>query len=159
MKKLLSLLVVSTMLLVACGDNAQPSSNENATEKTVDANASLDLKIDGMVCKKNCAASIEKSVSEMEGVQSCEINFENKTATVKFDDTKVKEEDIKTNIETLNNGAYKIILEETENTEKVETEETEETVETTEAVNNVTMRANQLIKVKNIVELLGSLIN
>lgn len=157
MRKLLSLLVVSSMLLMSCGDNTQPSSNENATEKTVNANASLDLKIDGMVCKKNCASAIEKSVSEMEGVQSCEIDFENKTATVKFNDSSVKEEDIKNNIEALNDGAYKIIKEETDNTEEVDSE-LEEAMETVEALNAVTMSANELIKVRNIVELLGSLI-
>lgn len=155
MRLIIALLTASTLVLSSCGES-QPSSSESVEVKSdVNANASVDLKIEGMVCEKNCAGSIEKEVSKMEGVASCEVDFENKVATIKFDDSKIEESAIREKVESINDGAYKIIIEEIEENEEGLDEEAETAVE---ALNAVSMSAGNLMKIKNVVELLSSLI-
>ncbi len=42
--------------------------------------------VSGMKCK-HCVMTVTEAVSEVEGVQSCDVNLEKGTVTVKFDDT------------------------------------------------------------------------
>lgn len=45
--------------------------------------------IEGMSCQINCAAKIEKSLNNMDGVGTAKVDFESKTATVSYDAGKV----------------------------------------------------------------------
>ena len=53
------------------------------------ANTSTSMKISGMTCEEMCASRIEDKIARLEGVKSCEIDFENETATFLYDKKKV----------------------------------------------------------------------
>lgn len=42
--------------------------------------------VQGMKCK-HCVMTVTEAVSELDGVDSCNVNLENKTVTVKYADT------------------------------------------------------------------------
>ena len=51
-------------------------------------------KVDGMMCAMNCPAKVVDSIKDMNGVKNCEVDFQNKTATVTFDDEKINSDKI-----------------------------------------------------------------
>src|SRR5207302_4637839 len=73
---------------------------EEKTKRTV-------LKIGGMHCA-GCVSSIQKSVSEVPGVNKVEVNLATEKATLEFDQTKVKLDSIEKAIEEI---GYKIVYE------------------------------------------------
>ncbi len=86
----------------------------SCTSQTGDANSSLvsnsemNITLDGMTCAEGCAKTIEKTVSAMAGVTYSKVNFEEKKATFKFDDSKTTEKEILDAIAALNEGQYKV---------------------------------------------------
>ena len=50
--------------------------------------------IDGMMCGAGCVKKIKKQVGSMDGVQSCEVNFEKGTMLVEYDELKLNDEAI-----------------------------------------------------------------
>jgi mercuric ion binding protein len=72
------------------------------------SNAEMSLTIEGMSCAEGCAKVIEKTVAGLAGVTYSSVNFEEKTATFKFDETKTTEKDILAAIAALNEGQYKV---------------------------------------------------
>lgn len=51
-------------------------------------------KVDGMMCSMNCPTKVIESVKGLDGVNNCEVDFDNKTATVTFDDKKLNSDQI-----------------------------------------------------------------
>ena len=66
----------------------------------------IELTIEGMHCG-SCATGIQMLVSQMEGVASIFVDYENKKGTVEFDEEKVSQEQIIKEIEKL---GYKVII-------------------------------------------------
>lgn len=91
-------------------------------KSNVVANAEMSLTIEGMSCAEGCAKTIEKTVGELAGVTYSSVNFEDKTASFKFDETKTSEKDILAAIAAINEGQYKVNNVEVK-TEKKATEE------------------------------------
>ena len=58
----------------------------------------IKLKIEGMHCT-GCSNRLEKVLNNIEGVTSAQVNFDEKSAIVNFDEGKVTIEKIKENIE------------------------------------------------------------
>lgn len=58
--------------------------------------------VQGMKCK-HCVMTVNETVTEIEGVESCSVDLENKTVTVKFADN-VTESDI---INAINEEGFK----------------------------------------------------
>jgi len=61
---------------------------EEVTKSTISENATLakvQFNIDGMTCAIGCAAKIQKSLGNMDGVKNATVDFENKTAVVEYD--------------------------------------------------------------------------
>lgn len=58
----------------------------------------IKLKIEGMHCT-GCSNRLEKVLNNIEGVTSAQVNFDEKSAIVNFDEGKVTIEEIKENIE------------------------------------------------------------
>lgn len=57
-------------------------------EKQLNPNATFakaEFKIEGMTCAIGCAAKIEKSLANMDGVKAATVDFEKKLATVEYD--------------------------------------------------------------------------
>ncbi len=66
----------------------------------------IDLKISGMHCT-SCAVSIEKNIKKEKAVEDVVINYANGKVKIKFDESKIKKEDLENII--INSGDYKII--------------------------------------------------
>ena len=43
----------------------------------------------GMICGINCPKAIQKSLQGVDGVKTCTVDFDSKTATVTYDDEKI----------------------------------------------------------------------
>jgi Cu+-exporting ATPase len=106
---------MATLFFVSCKNNDK-TSVEAATK--IDAKKEIaaavkpqtaSFTIDGMTCPEGCAKTIEKNLSEMEGVQNAKVDFDKKLATVNFDLDKLKSDDIVKAVEATGDGqSYKV---------------------------------------------------
>ena len=51
-------------------------------------------RVDGMMCAMNCTKKVNESINGIDGIKSCKVDFETKTATVVFDDEKIDSDKI-----------------------------------------------------------------
>ena len=107
-------LAVATTFFVSCKKNETKASERAETSAKKEIVAAVkpqtaSFTIDGMTCPEGCAKTIEKKLSEMEGVQSAKVDFDKKQATVNFDLDKLKSYDIVKAVETTGDGqTYKV---------------------------------------------------
>ncbi|UOK42900.1 MULTISPECIES: heavy-metal-associated domain-containing protein [Flavobacterium] len=67
------------------------------------------FQIEGMTCAMGCAATIEKKLTETEGVKEAKVDFDTKTATVSFDKTVNNQESLTKLVEAVADGkTYKV---------------------------------------------------
>ena len=67
----------------------------------------ISFSISGMMCKMGCAKAIENNLSKMEGVQKATVDFETSIATVLYNSSLLKTEDLALTV--LNTGdAYTV---------------------------------------------------
>ena len=52
------------------------------------------FRVDGMMCAMNCPQKVNDSLNDVDGIKSCKVDFESKTATVVFDDEKIDSDKI-----------------------------------------------------------------
>ena len=64
-------------------------------------------KVDGMMCSINCPMKVNQSLDGVEGIKSCKVDFDSKTATVIFNDEKIDREKI---AKTIQKGTYYKVL-------------------------------------------------
>ena len=112
MKNLRILLIATcaTGISLGCGDvqtsnGNQPDTSESATL----ANAVANLEIDGMACEVMCGGKIKETLAGMTGVVSCDLDFDKKLATVKFDNNSTSKNDMISVIQELNEGQFKVL--------------------------------------------------
>ena len=87
MKKIIYLFFI--LALVSCqSGNSNKQQEEKATVETASVVEST-INIGGMHCDM-CVASIEKGVSELDGIVSVEVSLADSTAMVSFDKSKVE---------------------------------------------------------------------
>ena len=72
-------------------------------------------RVDGMMCAVNCPMKVNQSLHGVEGIKSCKVDFESKTATVIFDDEKIDSEII---AETIAKGTYYKVMDLSKKEEK-----------------------------------------
>lgn len=106
MKKII-LFLLTLSFLIGCG--------ETDSTKNVVANASTSMKISGMTCEEMCAGRIEEKIARMEGVKSCEVDFDNEMATIFYDKKKVDIDEVIQKVGDMNDGQYGISDVKTEN--------------------------------------------
>lgn len=94
-------------ILAFVGMQVYYSCSSGGKDTTV-ATAEMKVTIEGMTCAEGCAKTIEKKVGELAGVTYSSVNFDDKTALFKFDETKTTEKDILAAIAELNEGQYKV---------------------------------------------------
>ncbi|WP_313804878.1 heavy metal-associated domain-containing protein [Flavobacterium sp.] len=71
--------------------------------------ATASFQIEGMTCAMGCAATIEKKITETEGIKEAKVDFESKTATVSFDKTINNEASLTKLVEGVADGkTYKV---------------------------------------------------
>ena len=99
MKSLLFSLT-SLLFLIGCTQQPKPeikvvAATANITENVVDTNLSeASFSISGMMCKMGCAKAIENNLSKMEGVQMASVDFETSIATVLYNPSILKTDDL-----------------------------------------------------------------
>ena len=112
--KSLFALALSGMLFVSCKDSGSaPKTEGDATAATETAAPeklqTASFSIEGMSCAIGCAKTIEKKLTEMDGVQKASVDFEKKTATVEFDAAKQTPETLVKTVEEAADGkTYKV---------------------------------------------------
>jgi len=94
MKKLIITMVALAALNLSAGlpvSGVTPAMAANASTET--ATKTLKMSIDNMTCAM-CPITVRKAVEHVDGVQSVDVDFDNKTATVVFDAAKATPEEI-----------------------------------------------------------------
>lgn len=125
MKKAILFLFAFVAMQVYYSCSSQSDDGKSALVSTAEMNIALD----GMTCANGCAKAIEKTVADLAGVTYSKVNFEEKTATFKFDDTKTSEKHILEAIAALNEGQYKVTSVEVKVEKKINEGESIEAVE------------------------------
>lgn len=96
--------------MIGVAASISTSCNSAASEEHIIEQRSAVIAIEGMMCEKGCKSTIQNKLSEMDGVSSCEINFEAQKAVIKYDSKKLKADDFITKINGIADGIYKAIL-------------------------------------------------
>lgn len=116
MKSLIAVLTTS-LIFISCketGNAPKTDSNDGvtATEKVAINPKNLQtasFTIDGMTCAIGCAKTIEKKLSETQGVQKATVDFDKKEATVSFDSALQNPESLQKIVEATADGkTYKV---------------------------------------------------
>ena len=92
-------------LLIGCG---QSNSSEYKEEVLAVADTKVEMTIDGMSCQVGCAAYIDKELEKVSGVVSADVSFENKLASITYDNSLISEHDIVSAINSLKDSAYSV---------------------------------------------------
>jgi Cu+-exporting ATPase len=87
MKKYFFLSIIFISLL-SCQDKTQSKTDEVIA---VEADATAQISIDGMVCQHGCANFLSEQISTMEGVKDCEVSYEKSMATINYDNSIISE--------------------------------------------------------------------
>ena len=90
-------IALTSSIMWSCKNEAEPQvktveTAEVTTKKEIPADAKLakaEFNIEGMTCAIGCAKTIEKKLSEMDGVKSATVDFDKKLATVEYDEASV----------------------------------------------------------------------
>ena len=99
MKSLLFLLI-SLFFVIGCNQQSKPedkvvTTTTNISENVIDNNLfEASFCISGMMCKMGCAKAIENNLNKMEGVQNASVDFETSIATVLYNSSFLKTEDL-----------------------------------------------------------------
>lgn len=111
-------LTLASLLFVGCkektADAASGATTESNAPKVKKEIAAANLQtanfsIEGMTCEIGCAKTIEKELNGLDGVQKATIDFEKKSATISFDKTVLKTENISKVVEATGDGkTYKV---------------------------------------------------
>ena len=112
MKSLLFFLI-SLLFIIGCNQQPKPefkvvAESTNIAENVINNNLfEASFSISGMMCKMGCAKAIENNLSKMEGVQKASVDFETSIATVLYNSSLLKAEDLALTV--LNTGdAYTV---------------------------------------------------
>ena len=112
MKSLLFFLI-SLLFIIRCSQQPKPevkvvAASTNIAENVINNNLfEASFSISGMMCKMGCAKAIENNLSKMEGVQKASVDFETSIATVLYNSSLLKTEDLALTV--LNTGdAYTV---------------------------------------------------
>lgn len=102
-------------ILTGCKDTAAKPTAGNTEAKTAKKEVAAlkpetaSFRIDGMTCAIGCAGTIQKKLSEMNGVQKATVDFDKKEATVEFDAAVLTPENLTKAVETTGDGeTYKV---------------------------------------------------
>ena len=66
------------------------------------------LNIEGMTCASGCAPKVNKAAMEIEGVQSCDVNFIDSKAVITYDNEKVSASNILEALKTSTTFKYNL---------------------------------------------------
>ena len=111
-------ITLASLLFMGCKekkiDAVTDATTENSAPKVKKEIAAANLQtasfsIEGMTCEIGCAKTIEKELNGLDGVEKATIDFEKKSATISFDKTILKTENISKVVEATGDGkTYKV---------------------------------------------------
>lgn len=111
-------ITLASLLFVGCKEKnneaVSDAAKENSAPKVKKEIAPENLQtasfsIEGMTCEIGCAKTIEKELNGLDGVEKATIDFEKKSATISFDKTILKTENISKVVEATGDGkTYKV---------------------------------------------------
>ena len=93
--------ISAALLLVLCISCGQTASAPGVVKNVA-------FSIEGMSCAHSCAPTIQENVMGINGVKEAKVSFENKVASVSYDDGITNPEAIKQSIESIAEGVYKV---------------------------------------------------
>jgi Cu+-exporting ATPase len=90
-------IVLLSLMVISCKNEVHPEAKTVEIEdlsmmNEMDENAVLakaEFNLEGMSCAIGCARTIEKKLSEMEGVKTAKVDFDKKLAMVEYDEAKL----------------------------------------------------------------------
>ncbi|CAA9194680.1 MULTISPECIES: heavy-metal-associated domain-containing protein [Flavobacterium] len=117
--KIIAAIAIAGLVMVSCkkeeDKNLANIKSENTAPKEHKAIAAENVqtssfKIEGMTCAMGCAKTIEKELSNLDGVEKATVDFEKKTATVVFDKTVQNQENLTKTVQATGDGkTYKVL--------------------------------------------------
>lgn len=122
MKPLTIITLIGVLTLGACADEASTKVEEVATDATptaqavfnpenVDANAKVDVEVEGMMCVMGCGSEIRKHLYATQAVKSVSFDFidgrSKNYATVLFNEEAISKEEIIQTIEDIESSDFK----------------------------------------------------
>ena len=92
--KLVIAIVIFSTTVYSCKNKTEPQIKTIEVEETIAINeiaddvilAKAEFNIEGMTCAMGCAKTIEKKLAKMEGVKFAKVDFDKKSAIVKYDE-------------------------------------------------------------------------
>ena len=116
--KIIATLTIAGLVLVSCKKEEDKNLANIKTEKTTPKEhktiaaenvQTASFKIEGMTCAMGCAKTIEKELSDLEGVEKATVDFDKKIATVVFDKTVQNQENLTKVVQATGDGkTYKV---------------------------------------------------
>ncbi|SHM80739.1 heavy-metal-associated domain-containing protein [Flavobacterium chilense] len=119
--KIIATFAIASLVLVSCKKEedkslalikAQAEKEAPKEHKVIAAeNAqTASFTIEGMTCAMGCAKTIEKELSNLDGVEKATVDFDKKTATVVFDKTVQNQENLTKVVQATGDGkTYKVL--------------------------------------------------
>ena len=117
--KSIAIIALSSLLFASCKDNNTEVKTETASTETSAPKVKKEIpaenlqtasfNIEGMTCAVGCAATIQEELTELDGVQTAEVDFDKKLATVTFDKTIQNPESLTKIVQATGDGkTYKV---------------------------------------------------
>ena len=117
--KSITIIAFSSLLFASCKDNNTEVKTETASTETSAPKVKKEIpaenlqtasfNIEGMTCAVGCAATIQEELTELDGVQTAEVDFDKKLATVTFDKTIQNPESLTKIVQATGDGkTYKV---------------------------------------------------
>ncbi|MBS7252781.1 heavy-metal-associated domain-containing protein [Flavobacterium branchiicola] len=116
--KTIAALAIAGLVLVSCkkeedknlanikSETAAPKEHKPIAAENVQT---ASFEIEGMTCAMGCAKTIEKELTDLDGVEKATVDFEKKTATVTFDKTVQNPESLTKTVQGTGDGkTYKV---------------------------------------------------
>ena len=115
--KIIASLAIAGLVFVSCKKEEDKNlANIKPLETTKEQKAiaaenvqTASFKIEGMTCAMGCAKTIEKQLSNLDGVEKAAVDFDKKIATVTFDKTVQNQESLTKIVQETGDGkTYKV---------------------------------------------------
>jgi len=117
--KIIAAFAIASLVLVSCKKeedknlaNIKPVKTAVKEHKAIAAEnvQTASFEIEGMTCAMGCAKTIEKELSNLDGVEKATVDFDKKTATVVFDKTVQNQNSFTKVVEATGDGkTYKVL--------------------------------------------------
>jgi mercuric ion binding protein len=116
--KIVATLAIAGLILVSCKKEEDKNlANIKAVESSPKEHKAIaaenvqtaSFEIEGMTCAMGCAKTIEKELTNLDGVEKATVDFDKKTATVVFDKTVQNQENLTKVVQATGDGkTYKV---------------------------------------------------